>query len=141
MPLQDLVGQASASATSNADLASIDYAGFGVGLRMLAPLPLVGDTLLATSYRPNYRFADDDRARGYWRHDLAARVEWTLWTTTQGRFVLSAWDEYYPGTRNAFGAGVRFDLVRHRGLADFSPNDAAFASLIDDRAYAPLETP
>jgi hypothetical protein len=113
---------------------------------MLAPLPLVGDTLLATAYRPNFRFADDDRPSGYWRHDLTARIEWSVWTTTQGRFVLSAWDEYYPGTggaksRNAFGAGIRFDLVRHRGLADFSPGDAPFASLIDEHAYAPMETP
>ena len=141
MPLQDFVGELRASATSNADLASIDYAGASAGIRMLAPLPLVGDTLLAASYRPNYRFADDDRPNGYWRHDVVARVEWTLWTTTQGRFVLAAWDEYYPGTRNAFGAGLRFDLVRHRGLADFAPSDAPFASLIDEHAYAPLETP
>jgi hypothetical protein len=141
MPLQDFVGELRTMAVSNEDLASVDYAGFGVGFRMLAPLPLVGDTLLSTSYRPNYRFADDDRPSGYWRHDLVGRVEWTMWTTSQGRFVLSAWDEYYPGKRNAFGAGVRFDLTRHRGLADFSPNDAPFSSLVDERQYAPTELP
>jgi hypothetical protein len=138
-PLQDLAGELRASATTNADFASLDYAGGGASMRILAPLPLVGDTLLAASYLPNYRFADDDRPSGYWRHDMVFRVEWSLWTTTQGRFVLSAWDEHT--TRHAFGAGIRFDLVRHRGLADFAPADAPFASLVDERAYAPLEAP
>ncbi|MDQ3338199.1 MAG: hypothetical protein M4D80_23790 [Myxococcota bacterium] len=143
MPLQDLVGQVGLNATTNQDfsLARLDYAGANIGFRMLAPLPFLGDTMIATSYRPNYRFSDDHRPSGYWRHDIVTRIEWSVWTTTQGRFVLSAWDEYHPGKRNSFGAGIRFDLVRHRGLADFSPNDAPFASLIDDRAYAPLETP
>lgn len=138
-PLQDLAGDLRASATTNADFGSLDHAGGGVSLRMLAPLPLVGDTLLVASYLPNYRFADDDRPRGYWRHDAVFRAEWSLWTTTQGRLVLSAWDEHT--TRHAFGAGIRFDLVRHRGLADFAPADAPFASLVDERAYAPLEAP
>jgi hypothetical protein len=138
-PLQDLAGELRAAATTNADFGSLDHAGGGASLRMLAPLPLVGDTLLVASYLPNYRFADDDRPRGYWRHDAVFRAEWSLWTTTQGRLVLSAWDEHT--TRHAFGAGIRFDLVRHRGLADFAPADAPFASLVDERAYAPLEAP
>lgn len=138
-PLQDFVGELRATATTNADFASLDFAGAGATVRMLAPLPLVGDTLIVAGYRPNYRLADDDRPNGYWRHDLVARIEHTLWTTTHGRFVLSAWDEYT--TKNALGIGLRFDLVRHRGLADFAPADAPFASLVDERAYAPLETP
>ena len=78
----------------------------------------------------------------YTRHDLAARLEWTLWTGTAGRFVLAVWDDLFleagtGTTRNAFGAGLRFDLVRHRGLADFQPDEAPFASLVEGRCYAP----
>jgi hypothetical protein len=141
MPFQDFVGHIDARSTSNRDLGSLDHAGVGVGFRTLAPLPLLGETLITAAYRPNYRFADDHRPSAYWRHDLTARLEWSVWTTPNGRFVLSLWDEFYPGTRNAFGAALRFDLVRRRGLTDFAPSDAPFASLVDDRDYVPLEAP
>jgi len=139
MPLQDFVASLSTTAVTNADFASLDHVGVAVGARTLLPLPL--PTLLDLGYRPNYRLADADRMDAYLRHDLSARVETTLWTTTQGRFVLAVWDTLYVGgvDKNAVGAMLRFDLTRHRGLADFTPNDAPFASLVEGRCYAPLE--
>jgi hypothetical protein len=143
LPFQDLAASIGASALTNRDLASFDHVALSVGTRALLPLPLLGETLLELGYRPSFRFADADRAAAYTRHDLAARAEWTLWTGTNGRFVLAVWDELLlaagpSSTRNAFGAGLRFDLVRHRGLADFPPDESPFASLVEQRCYAPV---
>jgi len=143
LPFQDLAAQLGASATTNAELASLDHVAVSVGTRALLPLPLLGETLIDLGYRPSFRFADADRAAAYTRHDLSARVEWTLWTGTAGRFVLAVWDDLLlaagpSSMRNAFGAALRFDLVRHRGLADFQPDEAPFASLVEQRCYAPV---
>ena len=135
-PFQDVFAAAGADATSNADFASIDHAGLFVSQRTLLPL----DSLLALDYRPTYRFADSDRLVTFLRHDLSARLEWSLWTGDTGRFVLSIWDDLFlsPGlaTRNVFGVALRFDLTRGRGLADFQPDEGLFSELIEGRAWA-----
>lgn len=141
-PFQDVVGAVGAYATTNADFGGLDHAALTLSGRTLAPLPLLGETLIDLGYRPSYRFADADRAAAYTRHDLTARLEWTLWTGTRGRFVLALWDELLLGattTRNAFGGVLRFDLTAHRGLADFAPDESPFPSLVECRCYAPLE--
>ena len=144
LPFQDFAASIGASATTNRNLASLDHATLSVETRALLPLPLVGETLIDLGYRPSFRFADADRMTAYTRHDLSARLEWTLWTGTAGRFVLALWDELLlaagpSSQRNALGAALRFDLVRHRGLADFRPDEAPFASLVEHRCYAPVD--
>ena len=140
-PFQDFVATAGASATTNADLRSIDNAALSLETRTLLPLPLLGETVLDLGYRPSYRLSDADRVTAYWRHDLSARAELTLWTGTTGRFVVSIWDTlaFAGSERHSFGVGLRFDLVSHRGLADFQPDEAPFASLVERRSYAPMD--
>ncbi|HWU88981.1 MAG TPA: hypothetical protein VN253_17065, partial [Kofleriaceae bacterium] len=143
LPFQDLLATLGASATTNADLASLDNAAVPASVRALLPLPLLGETLLEIDYRPSFRFADADRMTAYTLHELAAQLEWTLWTGTAGRVVLNVWDDLVLATgsqptRNALGVGLRFDLVRHRGLADFLPDEVSFPSLVDARCYAPV---
>jgi hypothetical protein len=140
LPFQDLFGGLGADATTNDDLVSLDHASVFVQERMLLPLPLLPETLVALDYRPTYRFADRDRPEAFLRHDLSARLEWSLWTGDAGRFVLSLWDDLFlsPGlaTRNVFGASLRFDLTRGRGLTDFRPEEGLFDELVESREWA-----
>lgn len=141
-PFQDVVAVVAGTAVSNRDLASLDVVGASAAVRALLPLPLLGETLVEASYRPSYRFADADRMLAYWRHDVGGRIDWTLWAGTEGRLVVSLWDDLLlasQGDRNALGLGLRFDLVRHRGLVDFSPDETGFTSLLERRSYAPIE--
>jgi hypothetical protein len=141
MPLQDFAGTVSVGAASNADVASLDFVDAQVRAQQLLPF---ANTLVTLAYRPRYRLADDDRPSAFLQHYLTGRFEWSLWTGGTGRFVFSLWDEFdkLPSTsRNAFGAGVRFELLSNRGLVDRSPADSVFGSLIDPHAYAPLEGP
>jgi hypothetical protein len=141
MPLQDFVGGLSVGAASNADLGSVDYVDAQVRTQHLLPL---ANTLFTLGYRPRYRFSSDDRPESFLQHYITARLEWSMWTGDTGRFVLSLWNELdmLPSTnRNAFGAGIRYELLGHRGFVDRAPDDLVFGSLIDHRDYAPLEAP
>jgi len=141
-PLQDMQWNLQASGTSSASFSALDHASGAIGVRTLLPLPLLGETQLEVGYQPSFWLSNDDRMGSYLRHDIAGRIEWSLWTGTQGRFVLALWDDVIlePGfNRNAAGLALRFDLVRHRGLADFQPDESLFSSLVEHRLYAPLE--
>ncbi|MBA3452739.1 MAG: hypothetical protein H0T42_06600 [Deltaproteobacteria bacterium] len=141
MPLQDMIGSLAASATTNAELGSLDHVDLAVRTQHLVPLPGLGETILDLGYRPSYRLADDDRADAFLQHQLSARLVFTLWSGGAGRLVLSIWDDVRLSSAtelNAFGAALRFDLLGDRGLVDFAPDDAAFTSLLEHRCYAPM---
>ncbi len=141
MPLQDLVGWITTSAVTNATPGSFDHVDAALRLQHLASSRL-GDVLVDLGYRPSYRLADDDRSDAYLRHQLSAKLEWSVWTGAAGRLAVTLWDDLFvsPGLRvNAIGAGLRFDLVSGRGLLDFAPDQIAFPGLLEHRCYAPLE--
>jgi hypothetical protein len=144
MPLQDLIGTLSIGGASNRDLRSFDYVDAAMRLQHLLALPLVGDTYLSATYHPRYRLADADRMDAFLQHQVSTRVEWSMWTGTSGRFLLGLWNEVAvtpSATLPAVGASLRFELLGHRGLVDYAPDEAVFTSLLEHRSFARLEAP
>jgi hypothetical protein len=144
MPLQDFIGTLSIGGASNRDLRSFDHVDAAVRLQHLLALPLIGDTYLSAAYHPRYRLADADRMDSFVQHQVSTRVEWSMWTGTSGRFLFGVWNEVAvtpTATLPAFGASLRFELIGHRGLVDYAPDEAVFTSLLEHRSFARLEAP
>jgi hypothetical protein len=139
-PLQDQIGFAGARLVTNEDFYSPDRAELELGWRGLAPWQRIGFPVLELRYRPGYRFEDAGRSRGYMRHDLGVRLDWSLWNGSAGRWLLEVRDEAYLstgwGNRNVFLIGLRYDAVDGRGLRDMLPIEYRFDELIEPPPWA-----
>jgi hypothetical protein len=139
-PLQDQLGLAGARLVTNEDFYGPDRAELELGWRGIAPWPRLGFPVLDLRYRPGYRFDDVGRSRGYVRHDLGIRLDWSLWNGRAGRWLLEVRDEAYLstgwGNRNVFLIGLRYDAVDGRGLRDMLPIEYRFDELIEPPSWA-----
>jgi hypothetical protein len=139
-PLQDQLGLAGARVVTNEDLYSPDRAELELAWRGIGPWPRAGSPVFELRYRPGYRFDDAGRSRGYVRHDLGVRLDWSLWNGRAGRWLLEVRDEAYLstvwGNRNVFLIGLRYDAVDGRGLRDMLPIEYRFDELIEPPPWA-----
>ncbi|ACY12677.1 hypothetical protein [Haliangium ochraceum] len=140
-PLQDFVGMLRPRYVSNSDLHSPDRVEVEVAARGIAGWPSIGAPRFDLSYRPGYRFADDHRSEGYLRHDLALKLDWSIWNGLAGRWYLELSDAVYLSTtlenRNVFLIGIRYDAVDGRGLRDMLPIEYRFDDLIEPSPWFP----
>ncbi|WP_309892007.1 hypothetical protein [Archangium sp.] len=133
-PVLDHVGTLSAWATSNADLYTADHVSARARWSALlgGPLPY---TRASLSYELSQRFQDAHRSEGYLRHGLRAQLDWSLWTSRQGRLQLFAEDQLLLsepfGPQNMFSLGLRWDWTGGRGLRDVLPDEEEFERLLD----------
>jgi hypothetical protein len=147
-PFQDQLALASVRLVTNEDFYSPDRAEVELAWRGLVPWSRFappwrsrrGIPLFELHYRPGHRFDDAGRSRGYVRHDLGARLDWSLWNGRAGRWLLEVRDEVYlstgVGNRNVFLIGVRYDAVDGRGLRDMLPIEYRFDELIEPPPWA-----
>jgi hypothetical protein len=135
-PFQDHVGGLALGATSNADLHTVDHV--DGQLRWAA---LLGGsspfTRAALGYGLSYRVQDAHRREGYLRHQVSGRLDWSLWTGTEGRLLLFAEDQLLLsspfGPQNVLAIGARWDWTGGRGLRDALPPEEEFEELLDSR--------
>ncbi len=133
-PLMDHVGTLSAWATSNADMRTADHVSAKARWSALlgGPLPY---TRASLSYELSQRFEDAHRSTAYLRHGLRGQLDWSLWTSRQGRLQLFAEDQLLLsepfGPQNMFSLGLRWDWTGGRGLRDVLPDEEEFERLLD----------
>jgi hypothetical protein len=133
-PLLDHVGTLSAWATSNADLRTVDHVSARARWSALlgGPWPY---TRASLSYELSHRPEDAHRPRAYLRHGLRGQLDWSLWTSAQGRLLVFAEDHFLLSTpfgpQNVFSLGLRWDWTGGRGLRDVLPDEEEFERLLD----------
>jgi hypothetical protein len=133
-PLMDHVGLLSAWATSNADLRTVDHVSVRARWATLlgGPRPY---TRASLSYELSQRLQDAHRSEAYLRHGLRGQLDWSLWTSSQGRLLLFAEDQVLLsarfGLQNMFSLGLRWDWTGGRGLRDVLPDEEEFERLLD----------
>jgi hypothetical protein len=138
-PWTDQLGELALFAASTRSL-GLDHAGAELEHRAL-----LGDGLFASaSYRPTWRAVTADRPEAFLRHDLGARLRWSLWTGDAGRVVLGA-DGWLIATADRARGGaalvLRYDWTGGRGLRDILPVEESFESLVERRLWEPYGTP
>lgn len=139
-PFLDLLAVARARMVINEDLHSPDRAELELAWRGIGRWSGMGAPRLELRYRPGYRFRDDDRPRGYVRHDVGLQLDWSLWNGDDGRWVLELREDLYLSAsvrnRNVFLVGIRYDFVNGRGLRDMLPSEYRFDDLIEPPTWA-----
>ena len=144
-PFQDQIGSLSAAAVPNADLASLDRIQTTLSWSALVHLTHRRVAIARVSYRPSYRFYDEDRFYGYARHDLSARVEGSLWTGRSGRLLVQASVATYLSSRygrdDTFTIGLAYDLTGGRGLRDMFSFEEEFDPYVEGRLFTYNDAP
>ncbi|RKH40212.1 hypothetical protein [Corallococcus sicarius] len=140
-PFQDHVGTLGVSATSNANLYTVDNAGGYASWAALLGGKLKG-TRAELGYGMSQRFQDDHRTTAYLRHRVSGRVDWNVWMGRNGnRLMLYAEDRVFLsgpyGTQNLFSLGARWDWTGGRGLRDVTPTEEEFEELLDEGRFQP----
>lgn len=138
-PFQDQIGSWSVSAVPNADLVSLDRVHTTLSWTSLVHLAHHHFAVARVSYRPSYRFYDEDRFDAYTRHDFSARLEASLWTGRTGRLLLRARAATYLsrlyGRRHTFSIGLTYDLTGGRGLRDMFSFEEDFDPYAEGRLF------
>ncbi|WP_304504065.1 hypothetical protein [Corallococcus sp. EGB] len=140
-PFQDHVATLGMSATSNANIYTVDNAGAYASWAALLGGRLQG-TRVELGYGASQRFQDEHRATAYLRHRVSGRLDWNLWMGKGGnRLMLFAEDRAFLsgpyGMQNVFSLGARWDWTGGRGLQDVTPTEEEFEELLDERRLQP----
>ncbi|HGG58277.1 MAG TPA: hypothetical protein ENK31_10820, partial [Nannocystis exedens] len=129
-PRLDHVFTVGTDAVLNADFRSLDRAGSSIRWRWLATTRRHGDVLPSLGYHGGWRFADRDRSRGYWRHEIRAEVAWSMWVAHSWRMSIALFDRAVFSRvfalSNVFGLALRLDLHSGRMLRDMAPTEQEF---------------
>lgn len=138
-PFQDHIGSLQLSAVPNADLLSLDRIELTARWSTLFHITRRRTAIAQLSYRPSYRFYDEDRFEGYARHDVRAAAETSLWTGRTGRLRLHAQATLYLsrlyGPSATFAVGLAYDLTNGRGLRDFFSFEEEFDPYVEGRIW------
>lgn len=144
-PFQDQIGSWSISAVPNTDLASLDRVQTTLSWSSVVHLARRRVAVARVSYRPSYRFYDEDRFDGYARHDFSARIETSLWTGRTGRLLLQARAATYlsrlHGRNDTFSIGLAYDLTGGRGLRDMFSFEEEFDPWVEGRRFTYDDVP
>ncbi len=134
-PYQDQLGELALFAATSQ---RVDH--LGLDLEWRALFPVLGETFAALGYRPSYRLVTPDRPEAFLRHDLGARLRWSLWTGSSGRFLVGLDASLHAtssGARAVAGLLFRYDWTSGRGLRDLFPTEESFDTLVERLRWEP----
>lgn len=138
-PFQDQTGTISASLVPNQNLGSLDRVQATFRWSTLWHVAARRSVLTKLSYRPSYRYYDDDRFDGYGRHDFTASAETSLWTGRAGRLLLHARATTYLsrlyGRSHTFSVGVEYNITGGRGLRDMFSFEEEYDPYVEGRLF------
>jgi hypothetical protein len=124
----------------NADFVSVDRLDVGLAASAVTDLVLPRSLVASVGFRSGYRFADEDRQFGYFRHDVSLELAYVLPLGPEARVVLQGSGTLFAREDGLDGMAfltARLDWLDGRGLVDFAPSESLFAGVL----AAPDEPP